>query len=90
MGPEVTADDDDEPQHFRSLSEIYQNTNEIELAYSDVEALLVEADEPTSFSDAAGDSEWVKAMNSEIQSIEGNRTWSLAKLPAGHKAIGLK
>jgi rubrerythrin len=91
--PEIVYDDlsDEEPQHFRSLNEIYENTDEVELADSEeAEALLVESDEPASFSEAAGNPEWVEAMNSEIKSIEKNRTWELSKLPAGHKAIGLK
>jgi len=29
-------------------------------------------------------------MDSEIQSINRNKTWELAKLPVGHKPIGLK
>ena len=29
-------------------------------------------------------------MSKEIESIEKNLTWSLVKLPVGHKAIGLK
>jgi hypothetical protein len=29
-------------------------------------------------------------MDSELQSINKNKTWSLVNLPAGHKSIGLK
>ena len=29
-------------------------------------------------------------MKKEIEAIEKNATWSLTKLPAGHKIIGLK
>ena len=60
------------------------------MADSDSEALLAETDEPTSYSEAATDPEWVKAMNSEFQSIQKNKTWELSDMPAGHKAIGLK
>lgn len=87
--PKIMYDDlsDEEPQHFRSLNEIYENIDEVELADSEkAEALLAESDEHASFSDAAGNPEWVEAMNSEIKSIEKNRTWELSKLPAGHKS----
>lgn len=82
---------DEEPQHFKSLNEIYQNTEEVELEdFEEAGALLAKTDKPTCFSDAAGNLEWVEAMNSAIKSIEKNKTWELSKLPAGHKAIGLK
>jgi hypothetical protein len=82
---------DEEPQHFRSLNEIYQNTDEVELEDSEeIEALLTESDEPTSYNEAAESPKCVEAMNSEIRSIEKNKTWELARLPAGQKAIGLK
>jgi len=91
--PEMIFDDlsDEEPQHFRNLNDIYDDTEEVELADSDeVEALLTESDEPENFSEAVGNPEWVEAMNNEIISIEKNGTWKLSKLPTGHKAIGLK
>jgi len=82
---------------FRNLNEIYDNLEEvelgdsgIELVDSDVEALLIEADEPTKYSEAACHQEWIEAMNKEIQSIEKNRTWELVKLPAGKRPIGVK
>jgi hypothetical protein len=89
---EIVVDDlsDEEPQHFRNLNEIYQDSVEVELADLEGEAMLAEANEPSKYVDAAADPEWVKAMNSELQSIQKNRTWELADLPAGHKAIGLK
>jgi hypothetical protein len=53
------------------LNEIYQNTDEVELEDSEeIEALLTESDEPTSYNEAAESPEWVEAMNSEIRSIE--------------------
>lgn len=92
MNPSETTGESsyEEPQYFRNLTDIYQNTEDVDLPDSDIEALLVEAEEPTNYSDAARDPDWVKAMNNEIQSIKKNKTWSLSKLPAGHKAIGLK
>ena len=87
----VDSDIDEEPLHYRSLTDVYQETSEVELELdSEGEALLAELEEPTSYVEAAGDPEWVKAMDSEIQSIEKNKTWTLTKLPTGHKPIGLK
>jgi hypothetical protein len=75
---------------FRNLDEIYDETTEVELMDSDVEALLAEADEPSCYGEAAGHQEWMEAMDKEMQSIEKNRTWELVKLPVGKKPIGLK
>jgi hypothetical protein len=74
---------------FRNL-DIYDDTSEVELMDSDVEALLVETGEPTGYAEAAGYQEWVEAMDREMESIEKNRTWELVKLPVGKKPIGLK
>lgn len=46
--------------------------------------------EPASFSEAVKDAEWHAAMNTEIQALEDNKTWSLVHLPPGKKAIGSK
>jgi len=82
---------DEEPQRFRSLNEIYENTEVVVLTDSeDAEALFAESAKPAKYSEAAENPEWMEAMNSEIRSIEKNRTWELTKVPAGHKAIGLK
>jgi hypothetical protein len=82
---------DEEPERFRDLNDIYDHTDVVELQYdSDGDALLAELDEPNTYGEAAGNPEWEEAMDKEIQSIEKYRTWELSKLPAGHKAIGLK
>jgi len=76
---------------FRNLNEVYQDTVEVELTSdSEVEALLAVMEEPSCYQDAAGDGNWIEAMESEIQSINKNKTWELVKLPAGQKPIGLK
>lgn len=82
------VDTSGEPLKYRSLTEIYNETQPIELAYED--AFLAEMEEPTSFKEAKDNPAWVEAMDREIESIEKNRTWSFAPLPAGCKAIGLK
>ena len=46
--------------------------------------------EPHSYKQAAEDSNWVEAMQKELQALEENDTWELTKLPPGKKAIGSK
>lgn len=86
-----SSDHDETPVRFRNLNEVYQDTVEVELTSdSEVEALLAVMEEPSCYQDAAGDGNWIEAMESEIQSINKNKTWELVKLPAGQKPIGLK
>jgi hypothetical protein len=64
---------------------------EVELtSNSEVEALLAAMEEPSCYQDASGYGNWIIAMESEIQSINNNKTWELEELPTGHKPIGLK
>jgi len=84
------SSDDSEPIRFRNLNDIYDNTSEIDLPDSDVEAMLLEVEEPSCYREAADHQDWIVAMDLEMQSIEKNRTWELVKLPAGKKPIGLK
>jgi len=55
--------EDSGPIRFRNLDEIYDETSEIELMDSDVEALLVETGEPIGYAEAVGHQEWVEAMD---------------------------
>lgn len=70
------------PKRYRRLSDIYREEEELLLTF--------DQEEPTTFGEAKRDVEWVKAMKSELSSIERNRTWDLVNLPKGRKAIGLK
>lgn len=76
-----------EPKKFRSISDIYNETEEIEL---DDELLLMGIDEPRNYSEAAKDRNWRQAIMREMESVEQNNTWKLTDLPTGHKMIGLK
>ena len=51
---------------------------------------LSAAEEPASVEDALDEPAWRSAMEAEMDSIRSNSTLSLASLPAGHRAIGLK
>jgi hypothetical protein len=46
--------------------------------------------EPQSFTEAEKHVAWCVAMQSEMDAVETNRTWELADLPHGHRAITLK
>jgi hypothetical protein len=91
MDLDDSSDYDEGPVRFRNLNEVYQDSVEVELTSDvEVEALLAVMEEPTYYQDVVGDSEWIAAIESEIQSINKNKTWELVTLPAGHKPIGLK
>jgi hypothetical protein len=46
--------------------------------------------EPRSFTEAKKHAAWHAVMQSEMDAVETNRTWELADLPHGHRAITLK
>ncbi|KAI3684116.1 hypothetical protein L6452_33335 [Arctium lappa] len=77
------------PKRYMSLAEIYEVTDQIELE-PDQLMFMQDVDEPKTYSMAAKDREWVKAMKAELDAIERNQTWSLVDLPVGRKPIGLK
>ena len=76
------------PQGRRLLDEIYEETHEIPTEYSGL--CLLAAEEPNSVKEAFCSANWKKAMEMEMKSIHENKTWVLATLPKGQKAIGLK
>ena len=50
-------------------------------------------DDPLTVKEALSSSakrEWMKAMESEINSLNANKVWDLTELPCGQKAIGSK
>lgn len=54
---------------------------------------IADIQEPSTYDEAVKSScknEWMNAMESEINSLEENKTWELVKLPEGKKAIGSK
>lgn len=84
---ETSSDTDGRQERYRTLADIYAETVS-EPAVEDL--LLLEAEEPSSYSNAAGETIWKEAMKREIEAIEENDTWTLTELPLGHKPIGLK
>ena len=89
----MDVDHDDAPIKMRSIYEVYENAADVEVtsdADIEVNALLTVMEEPTCYQEAADSVDWRAAMDSELQSINKNKTWSLVKLPPGQKSIGLK
>jgi hypothetical protein len=50
----------------------------------------VSTGDPLYFEEAVKDEKWRRAMDSEINYIEKNKTWSLSELPTRAKTIGVK
>jgi hypothetical protein len=46
--------------------------------------------EPTSYSQAIRDPKWQEAIDSELQALEQNKTWTMEPLPSGKRPIGCK
>lgn len=61
-----TIDHDSGPLRFRNLNEIYDDSVEVELMDKNVQALLLEIEEPSCFREAAENQDWVEAMDKEI------------------------
>ena len=82
----------DGPIRYRHMDDIMKDTRRVELEkkFAEEEAMLIVTEEPSCYREAAGLPEWENSMDKEIEAIKKNSTWSLVKLPAGHKAIGLK
>ena len=82
----LTTDEEDRPERFRSVQEIYDETQEIE----EDEVCLFSGEEPTSFIAAMKEEVWRRTMNEEIEEIEKTSTWELVKLLEKCKSIGVK
>jgi hypothetical protein len=84
----VPSPGEEAPRRYCTLENLFDTTEEVELAYDNV--CLLTADEPTTYAEAEKDKLWQAAMMEEMASIEMNQTWRLTQLPPGHRAIGLK
>nr|GEV13128.1 ribonuclease H-like domain-containing protein [Tanacetum cinerariifolium] len=59
------------------------------LAYFFISALN-KGIEPTCYEESVLDSNWIDALNAEIEALNENQTWIIVDLPANRKAIGNK
>ena len=46
--------------------------------------------EPANYEQASRDPQWVAVMDTELQALEDNQTWSMVSLPPGQRPIGCK
>ncbi|KAJ1688334.1 hypothetical protein LUZ63_019724 [Rhynchospora breviuscula] len=68
----------------------YVNCNKFSVAHRKFLAAVTTKKEPEHFGEAMKDSNWRKAMQTEIEALERNKTWSIEDLPSEKKAIGCK
>ena len=89
----IDAYHDGEPLRYRTMENLLGDQPVPGLVSHDLEAelhLACDDGEPRSFTEAERDAAWRVAMQSEMDAVERNRTWELADLPRGHRAITLK
>jgi hypothetical protein len=84
---------DGEPLRYRTMEDILDDQPVSGLVPHDLDGqlhLTCDDGEPRSFAEAKKDAAWRAAMKAEMDAVENNRTWELANLPRGHRAITLK
>ena len=82
------GDDPERPHRYRRVLDLVEPDAQVPV--QDEHLLLTPSGEPSTYVEAEHDEHWRAAMRDELASIEENKTWILADLPAGHKPIGLK
>ncbi|KAJ3704139.1 hypothetical protein LUZ61_007844 [Rhynchospora tenuis] len=68
----------------------YVNCDRFSLAHKTFLAAVTSKKEPEHFREAMRDRKWREAMQTEINALERNNTWTIEDLPLGKKAIGCK
>jgi len=89
----IDAYHDGELLRYRLMEDLLGDQPTPGLVPHDLEAqlhLACDDGEPWSFAEARGHVAWHAAMQSEMDAVVKNRTWELADLPRGHRAITLK
>jgi hypothetical protein len=84
---------DGEPLWYRTMEDILGDQPVPVLVPHDLDGqlhLACDDGEPRSFAEAEKDATWRVVMKAEMYVIEKNRSWELADLPRGHRAITLK
>ena len=81
------ASSDMHSPRYRSLTDMYSETSPI---IQDEEAYLLLGEEPLSYTEAAGEEVWMRAMREEMLAIDRNDTWELEIPPPNCRPIGLK
>ena len=78
---------EDHPPRYKSLSDLYSETSPIT---QDKEAHVLSSEEPLSYTEAAHEEVWRRAMREEMLAIDRSNTWELEIPPPNCKPIGLK
>jgi len=68
----------------------YVNCNNFSLAHRVFLDAIEQEKEPMTYNEAVKDHRWCKAMQSEVDALENNQTWTITSLPAEKKALGCK
>ena len=84
--PSNTSGEIESPR-YRSLTDLYSETSPITQVE---EAHLLSGEEPLSYTEAASDEVWMRAMREEMLAIDRNNTWELETPPPNCRPIGLK
>ena len=95
------VDDDNEPRDtvnlhrrrqtsFPSWMRDYVSGDELSEEETGLNMAMVPSDDPVTYEEAVVSKNWRNAMDTEMQSIQKNKTWSLIDLPEGAKKIGVK
>ena len=84
--PSITSEEMESPR-YRSLTDLYTETSPIT---QDEEAHLLTGEEPLSYTEAASEEVWMRAMREEMLAIDKNDTWELEIPPPNCRPIGLK
>jgi hypothetical protein len=64
--------------------------NNLSPVFQDYVFLVSKVIEPSRFSEAREDKNWVEAMRLEILALEENHTWDVVQLPSSKKPIGCR
>ena len=72
---------------YMSFNDLYSETSPIT---QDEEVHLLSGEEPLSYTEAADEEVWRRAMREEILAIDKNNTWELVTPPPNCRPIGLK
>lgn len=92
----VEISSDEHNQSENSFGEYSANASCFNNSITDNNFVLLsvnELDEPRTYNEAIKSkykTEWIRAMDDELQSIEQNETWKLTDLPNNRKSIGCK
>ena len=83
----ATPQSEPESRRYKSLTQLYSETDPVQ---AEEEECLLISEEPSSYTEAAREEVWKRAMKEEMEAIDQNHTWELVVPPSNCKPIGLK